>query len=587
MMFAASEAREKETLKQGVDWLGLFLLYLFFWYFSGVLQTILWPTAGIHGFRGAFFMSFIWLAPVLLFPRWTRQIAAVIGIILWIPSLIALGYWGIYGNEFSQSVIFIIFETGTEEAGEYLSQYASFSLALGLILYSLGAWLLWKLLRPVYLPRPYAVSVAALVLLANFGEPYVACFTQNLDSGSATRKLIKRMEPASPWQFVSGYLQYQRQINRVNNLLSSNVSLPPLQNLVDASGDEPRTLVLVIGESTTGKRMSLYGYPRKTTPLMDELRDKGELLAFSDVIASRPYTIEALQHALSFAHPEEPGRLLTEPNIMNLMQQAGYKTFWLTNHQTMTSRNVLLTFFSRQADEARYLNQGRIQNATPPDAVVFEPFLEMLADPAPKKFIVVHLMGTHSKYAKRYPKEYEQFTGREHVPEVLSPSLAEVYNSYDNAVLYNDFVIASLINLVGKNEAGKSLLLYFADHGEEVYHAPPHQMLGRDEGSPTVDMFAIPFVLWMSPDLKKSLPFDPTPFTERKYSNAHFIHTWSDLAGLSYDRFQPELSLVNPNFKTHKRWIGDPEAKTSLRDFDEILRTAIGPADGNEEPTQK
>ncbi|MCL2021679.1 MAG: phosphoethanolamine transferase CptA [Betaproteobacteria bacterium] len=575
MMFSAAQPGETQSRTQSfvqrVDWAGLFWLYLFFWYFSGVLQTLLLPTAGIHGFRGAFFMSFIWLAPVLLLPQWTRQIAATIGVILWISSMVSLGYWGIYGSEFSQSVIFTIFETNAEEATEYLSQYASFSLVAGLVFYTLIAWLLWWRVRPFHLPRAYAASLAGFVLLANFGSPYVDCLNGNKSFAGATRKLYRRMEPAAPWQFITGYLQYQNQLNSVQRLLDENASMSPLKNITDASGGEPRTLVLVIGESTTSTRMSLYGYPRKTTPRLDALQEKGELLAFANVITSRPYTIEALQHALSFAHPEEPGRFFTEPNLMNLMKQAGYKTFWLTNQQTMTKRNTLLTFFSRQADEARYLNQHRVQNATLPDEVVFEPFTEILSDSAPRKFIVVHLMGTHSKYPLRYPQEYKQFTGREHVPEVLSNSLAEVYNSYDNAILYNDFVISSLIDLVAKSQTSRSLLLYFSDHGEEAYHAPPHQKLGRDENQPTVDMFAIPFMLWMSPAYKESLSSDLAAFTERKYSNAHFIHTWSDLAGLHYDRFQPELSLVNPEFKAHKRWIGNPDVKASLRDFDQLF----------------
>jgi heptose-I-phosphate ethanolaminephosphotransferase len=40
------------------------------------------------------------------------------------------------------------------------------------------------------------------------------------------------------------------------------------------------------------------------------------------------------------------------------------------------------------------------------------------------------------------------------------------------------------------------------------------------------------------------------------------------LAGLRYDKFEPDKSLINPAFKTGKRWIGNPEAK--LRDFDTL-----------------
>lgn len=45
------------------------------------------------------------------------------------------------------------------------------------------------------------------------------------------------------------------------------------------------------------------------------------------MVASRPYTIEVLQQVLTFADQEHPDRFLTDPSLMNLMKQAGYKTF--------------------------------------------------------------------------------------------------------------------------------------------------------------------------------------------------------------------------------------------------------------------
>lgn len=77
--------------------------------------------------------------------------------------------------------------------------------------------------------------------------------------------------PAAPWQFLTGYYQYRQQLNSLTKLLNENNALPPLANFKDESGNEPRTLVLVIGESTQRGRMSLYGYPRETTPELDAL----------------------------------------------------------------------------------------------------------------------------------------------------------------------------------------------------------------------------------------------------------------------------------------------------------------------------
>ena len=58
--------------------------------------------------------------------------------------------------------------------------------------------------------------------------------------------------------------------------------------------------------------------------------------------------------------------------------------------------------------------------------------------------------------------------------------------------------------------------------------------------------------------------------TDRKYSSSELIHTWSDLAGLKYDLFNPERSLVNPNFVETTRWIGNPYEKKGLHDYDKL-----------------
>ncbi|HFO2576207.1 TPA: phosphoethanolamine transferase CptA, partial [Escherichia coli] len=235
-------------------------------------------------------------------------------------------------------------------------------------------------------------------------------------------RLASRMEPAAPWQFITGYYQYRLQLNSLNRLLEENNALPALKNFNDISGDTPRTLVLVIGESTQRGRMSLYGYPRKTTPGLDELyKTEQNMFVFNNVVSSRPYTIEVLQQVLTFADEQQPELYLTQPSLMNIMKQAGYKTFWITNQQTMTARNTMLTVFSRQTDKQYYMNQQRTQSAREYDTNVLAPFSEVLADPAPKKFVIIHLLGTHIKYKYRYPEGQGVFDGdREHAPEGLT-----------------------------------------------------------------------------------------------------------------------------------------------------------------------
>ncbi|MDD2089124.1 phosphoethanolamine transferase CptA [Pseudomonas guariconensis] len=561
------------TIRKGMDWAGLGWLLLFFWYFSGVTQALLMfsGTTGFSGFRDALFLSTLWLAPVLLLPRHTRLISALIGLVLWAASLVGLSYFGIYRQEFSQSVIFVMFESNTAEAGEYFSQYFSLWLCLGLVLYTLVAVALFKRVRPVTLPLRSRIPLVILLLAANLVFPfYKQLVTQQRTFAEAVEKVQQRMEPAVPWQLVVGYQQYRQQLDNMQKLLEQNAALPPLKDLKDSSGDAPRTLVLVLGESTTREHMHLYGYGRDTTPELDALaaNDKN-LSVFRNVVSPRPYTIEVMQQILTFGDQKNPDRFLTDPSLINLMKQAGYKTFWITNQQTMTKRNTMLTTFSQQTDVPVYLNNQRNQNASQYDEVVLAPFEKALQDPAEKKFIIVHLLGTHMDYRYRYPDAYDHFKDNQGVPGVLTPDQVQTYNFYDNAVRYNDYVVSSLIKQYSATTPN-GFLLYLSDHGEDVYSSGDHDRLGRNEGAPTRPMYTIPFLLWTSPSWQAAHPRDLQAMADRAYSSSHLIHTLSDLAGLSYDRYEPAKSLVSPQFVVAPRWIGDPYSKNGLREFDAL-----------------
>lgn len=133
--------------------------------FSTLLQAIIYISgySGTNGIRDSLLFGSLWLIGIPLSKR-IKIIAAVIGVVLWAASLAALCYYVIYGQEFSQSVLFVMFETNTNEASEYLSQYFSLKIVLIALAYTAVAVLLWTRLRPVYIPKPwrYVVSFALL-----------------------------------------------------------------------------------------------------------------------------------------------------------------------------------------------------------------------------------------------------------------------------------------------------------------------------------------------------------------------------------------------------------------------------------------
>lgn len=541
---------------QRIDWQGIGWLFLFFWYFSGLTHLLIQLTGHsiFVGFRQAFLVSSLWLVPVLLFPAHTRKLTALIGGMLWLASLPIFGYFLIYRQEFSQSVIFIIFESNVAEGSEYLQQYFAWWMPLAFLAYGLGGYWLWKQIRPVYLQGYSKVALCTVFFFTSVGYQAINQTIKKPTFAEAMETFAKRIEPAAPWQLIIGYVHYREQLSNMQALLDNAANIPPLEDFADATAGKPSTLVLVIGESTNQQRMSLYGYKRQTTPLLDALND--ELVAFNNVITARPYTIEALREVLTFAGEGNEDNPFSDATIMNLMKQAGYKTYWITNQQTMTKRNTLLTMFSQQADEQVYLNNNREQNARQYDSSVFTPFEDALNDDEPRKFIVVHLLGTHMKYKYRYPEEYEIFTDRADTPSYLTDDQLEVYNSYDNAILFNDFVVANLIQRFSASDPN-GFLLYLSDHGEAVFDPEKPDFIGRAEAAPSSDMYTVPFILWGSKSWLAQFPRDYRAISTRAYNTTHFIHTWSDLAGLSYKGFDATRSLVNTRFIEKKLMLGD------------------------------
>ncbi|PCJ93664.1 MAG: hypothetical protein COA46_01125 [Porticoccaceae bacterium] len=547
--------------------------YLYFCYFSVTIQILVYSAgmSGSNGVRDALLMSTLWLIPVLLWPRYSKLIAAVIGLALWLTSLASIGYWLIYGQEFSQSAIFIIFESNPAEGNEFIQSYLQSWHVIVFAIYSIIPIILWLMMPPLLLSPSERYAYAILFTLV-VGWPFLNTFVQQGSVASARYHLMSRLEPTAPWNLIVGYKRYQDQLKNMEELLADNHQLPPLEKFKLEAETLPDTLVLVIGESTNRQRMSLYGYPRATTPRLDAIRD--ELTVFNDVITPRPYTIEALQQVLSFADEKHPNAFFDQPTLLNMMKQAGYEITWITNQQTQTRRNTMLTTLSQLADHQVYLNNNRQQNARQYDGVVLKPFINALRKSTQKKMIVVHLLGTHRQYSYRYPSKFEQFVNNEGVPQWVSDKNLNEYNSYDNAVLYNDYVITELINHLGENN-DKALLVYFSDHGEEVFDYAGKLFCGRNEDAPSPAMYTVPFITWASPKWATQHTEQWKKHTDRPFTSADFIYTLPDMIGINFDGLDPTRSLVSDSFVPHRRWIGNPNKPKKLKDYDHFTSLNI------------
>ena len=169
------------------------------------------------------------------------------------------------------------------------------------------------------------------------------------------------------------------------------------------------------------------------------------------------------------------------------------------------------------------------------------------------KVVFLHLMGTHGAYKKRYPDGFDLFQTSPKSKFNLNESAKNRINEYDTAVKYNDSIVFEIIKKV-KSKQSSGAVLYFSDHGEDVY-STTSDFLGHNGYYSTTPMFEIPFIFWQSEAYKELNPSIQaiSNIEARSYILEDFIHTFIDVLGVSSNIYIEERSILNPKFKPKKR----------------------------------
>lgn len=327
-------------------------------------------------------------------------------------------------------------------------------------------------------------------------------------------------------------------------------------------GPEKNTFVFVIGESTSRFNWSLYGYARKTTPALDAMRD--ELIVFKDVISAGGSTVPSMERMLTGATMRDRSAFLKEPDVLLLAQAAGYKVFWLSNQNDRRISRL----FADTADSTVFINRGDAESV-PLDEELVPEFEKALADPAPRKFIILHPMGAHPKYDRRVPERFNAFIDVEDEVEQKMEELGRVFiirnarASYDNAMLYQDGWLADLIHRLGahaEKDDSCARFLYVSDHAQEVGHT--RDFIGHDAVS--FVGYAVPMFYWQNSPFPQE---EKTVLEGRAYQTDRLEQTLLPLLFIKTNFDRPEDDIFNiEHFAPQQRFLeyedyvpGEPE----------------------------
>ena len=315
------------------------------------------------------------------------------------------------------------------------------------------------------------------------------------------------------------------------------------------TNSESLKIIIIIGESHSVYHTSLYGYEKKTYPLMEKRREAGELFVYDNAITTGDVTYTVMKSVFSL---DSMGVAFNEtPIFPAVFKSAGYKTYLYDNEYSvdksryfMTDKTLsMLVYTSRNTTSYSYDGDMVDKIFTPDDSLAL---------------CIFHLKGQHISYDKRYPERFEVFRA-ENYNERFSYNQRKDIASYDNACLYNDFVINEIIK---KYEDYNSVVVYFSDHGEEVFELRDYKGHGTAQSSSNMKyQIRIPLWVWLSQKYRQN----HSQIIEKLNNACHahitiddISHFLLDLARIKTNWFSPSLSFIDPTYNHNKhRYIFD------------------------------
>lgn len=483
-------------------------------------------------------------------PAWLSRIARLSWLLFFADAAVRGFLRAYFGMRPGPGMVLqAVLNTNPGETMEFFSQqWRSLAISAASLLLAMAAalWLDRRLARrqPPALQPTRANRIGACVMLALLVAVHF-------------NRTMAKENPVLAWPLrYHAHMQELREMTALRQRLAERRA-QPAEWAVRYHGENERTVIWVIGESTNRNNMSLYGYGRRTTPRLDAMR--ADLTVLQDVVSSDSATMGSLMNMLTPADLQQPHAWQSKPDVLQLARAAGYKTFWLSNQ---AANDGWLGLVAEQADLLRYINNGEGRGENNLDGALLPHVSMALADPAPKKLIVVHLLGAHPTYEMRYPDEFARFDGaQDGVAAALKAAGRSFWvraqrDEYDNAVLYGDYVLSEIIQRAGTATTGKpAALLYSSDHGQEVGHFRDHAGQSPVENSG----YEIPMMLWESPVGAVAGNARKSQLQGRPYQTDHLDHTVLGLLKVTSTYYQPENDVLSPAFRPAPRQIrGQP-----------------------------
>lgn len=545
-----------------------------------------------------------------------RWVSLALYVVLYGVALTDVFCFWKFGSVISPSMLMLVGETDSREAGEFLSTYLSLD-----VLSSPVAWImllfifhslvdlrkpLCRLLKVDYAKLQARFHFGFLrffhryMLYPECGMLVLALLAWSVVTSWGNKRGMARLMTADTIGSIEHILtepdhgEFYLPIYRLafsvysNHLASQQVDkcvAASKRVVVDSCSFRSPTIVLIIGESYSKAHCQLYGYPQKDTPRQRRLERGGWLTKFNDVVSCWNLTSFVFKNVLSMHVVGEKGEWCDYPLFPELFRKAGYQVTFLTNQFLLAAGQAVYDFsggfflndpvLSKAQFDLRNTSLHRFDEGLLSD---YDNFLnEGKINLKGNNLIIFHLIGQHVSYNTRYPKDRAKWHADDY--KELRPDIAgdhyrrRMIAAYDNACLYNDSIVTQIVKRFEDKDA---IVVYMPDHGEEIFE-PGRDIICRNH-SAAVDWplahyeFEVPFWIWCS---RKYAHREPEVFKaikdakNRRFMTDALPHMMVWLAGISSKDYNDKYNLLSPNYDESR-----PRVLKNSVDYDKLRDAA-------------
>lgn len=477
------------------------------------------------------FVVFVWFFSLLLLKPVAKPLAVFL-LLFSSATNYAMFKLGVF---IDSEMVRNAFESNAREAGDFVTLSAFLWIFVGGMLPAVALMMTRITYRP---PKREAMTrlafaVAGALFLAcvaaTAAKEYAAFFRNH----NAARKLVNTLNYVYS---TARYFQLRARAKRVFVRQDENVRAAP------RSGPEKTILVFIVGETARAANFSLQGYARETNPLLS----RQDIVYFPNMYACGTSTAVSLPCMFSPKGRRgfDVDAAEFSQNLLDILADGGYAVSWWDNDDGCKGVcKRAPTRIMKKSGDPRHCEGSYCR-----DEVLLEGLEAKMREADGNTAIFLHAMGSHGpSYFQRYPERFRKFTPTCDTTDIQNCSREEIVNTYDNTILYTDYIVSSVIDVAKKFPEHEVAVIYVSDHGESLgengiyLHGVPYAIAPEEQKR-------VPLLFWFSETMKRPGHLDENCL-RRKASEtiAHdeIFHSVISLLKIETTLYRPEWDIFS------------------------------------------